>query len=124
MKLVSTDREIIHGARDTTFGREQGRIEQRSFILLLVLVTLLFVYLLKPFFGSIFWACIIGLLFYPLHMRFLKAFGDRPSLPAVATLAACVTIGIIPALFVIGSFFQEGALLYQRLQSGDIAPGR
>ena len=42
---------------------------------------------------------------------------------AVATLAVCVTIGIIPALFVIGSFFQEGALLYQRLQSGDIDPG-
>lgn len=107
----------------TTSGREQGKMEQRSFILMLVLVTLLFVYLLKPFFGSIFWACVIGLLFYPLHLRFLKAFGDRPTLAAVATLAVCVTIGIIPTLFVIGSFFQEGALLYQRLQSGDIDPG-
>ena len=107
----------------TTSGKAKGKLEQRSFILMLVGVSLLFVYLLKPFFGSIFWACIIGLLFHPLHLRFVKVSGNRPTLAAVATLIVCVTIGILPTLFVIGSFFQEGALLYQRLQSGDIDPG-
>lgn len=107
----------------TTTGKAKGKLEQRSFILMLVGVSLLFVYLLKPFFGSIFWACIIGLLFHPLHLRFVKVSGNRPTLAAVATLIVCVTIGILPTLFVIGSFFQEGALLYQRLQSGDIDPG-
>lgn len=107
----------------TTSDKAKSRLEQRSFILMLVGVSLLFVYLLKPFFGSIFWACIIGLLFHPLHLRFVKVSGNRPTLAAVATLIVCVTIGILPTLFVIGSFFQEGALLYQRLQSGDIDPG-
>jgi predicted PurR-regulated permease PerM len=104
-------------------SKELAKLEQRSFLLMLVLVTLLFLFLLKPFFGAIFWACIIGLIFYPLHRRFLKLWGPRPNLAALATLLVCVVIGIVPALFVLGSFFQEGAGLYQRLQSGDLDLG-
>jgi predicted PurR-regulated permease PerM len=35
----------------------------------------------------------------------------------------CLVIGVVPMLFVVGSFFQEGASLYQRLQSGDLDLG-
>ncbi len=104
-------------------SREQANLEKRSFLLMLVLVTLLFLYLLKPFFSAVFWACVIGLMFYPLYRRFLKLWGPRPNLAALATLVVCVVIGIVPTLFVIGSFFQQGAELYQSLQSGDIDPG-
>jgi predicted PurR-regulated permease PerM len=104
-------------------SREQAKLEQRSFLMLLILVTLLFLFLLKPFWGAIFWACIIGLLFYPLNRRFLKSWGQRPSLAALATLVVCVVICIVPAMFVLGSFLQEGAGLYQQLQSGDLDLG-
>ena len=104
-------------------SREQAKLEQRSFLMLLILVTLLFLFLLKPFWGAIFWACIIGLLFYPLNRRFLRSWGQRPSLAALATLVVCVVICIVPAMFVLGSFLQEGAGLYQRLQSGDLDLG-
>ncbi len=104
-------------------NKEQAKLEQRSFLMLLVIVTLLFLFLLKPFWGAIFWACIIGLLFYPLNRRFLESWGQRPSLAALATLVVCVVICIVPAMFVLGSFFQEGAGLYQRLQSGDLDLG-
>ena len=104
-------------------SREQAKLEQRSFLMLLILVTLLFLFLLKPFWGAIFWACIIGLLFYPLNRRFLRSWGQRPSLAALATLVVCVVICIVPAMFVLGSFLQEGAGLYQQLQSGDLDLG-
>lgn len=104
-------------------SREQVKLEQRSFLMLLILVTLLFLFLLKPFWGAIFWACIIGLLFYPLNLRFLRSWGQRPSLAALATLVICVVICIVPAMFVLGSFLQEGAGLYQQLQSGDLDLG-
>jgi predicted PurR-regulated permease PerM len=103
--------------------REKVKLEQRAFLMMLVLVTLFFLFLLKPFFGAIFWACIIGLIFYPLYRRILMYWGQRTNLAALATLAICVVIGIVPALFVLGSFFQEGASLYQRLQSGDLDLG-
>jgi predicted PurR-regulated permease PerM len=101
---------------------DQARLEQRSFLFILALVSLLFLYLLKPFFGSIFWACVIALLFYPLHSRLTRLWGS-PSLAALTTIAACLIIGVVPMLFVVGSFFQEGAALYHRLQSGDLNPG-
>jgi predicted PurR-regulated permease PerM len=102
---------------------EHTPLEQRSFLLLLALVTTLFLYLLKPFFGAVFWACVIGLLFYPLHKRLLVLWGGRRNLAAVTTLAVCVVIGVVPSLFIVGSFLQEGADLYQRLQSGDLNLG-
>ncbi|PLW81285.1 AI-2E family transporter [Kineobactrum sediminis] len=99
-----------------------NKLEQRSFYLLLVSVTVLFLWLLKPFFGAVFWACTIALLFYPLHRRLLARWGDRPNLVALVSLTACVFIGVVPVLFVVGSFFQEGVNLYQRLESGELDP--
>ncbi len=96
------------------------KLEQGSFLALLVLVTAMFFYLLKPFFAAVFWACVIGLLFYPLQQRFLQLWKNRSNLAALSTLMVCITIGVIPTLFVLASFFQEGAALYQRLESGEI----
>lgn len=101
----------------------QAKLEQRSFFLALILVTLLFLYLLKPFFGAVFWACVIGLLFYPLHQRLVDAWGGRHNTAALVTLLLCVVICVVPVLFVLGSFFQEGVGLYQKLQSGEIDLG-
>lgn len=98
-------------------------LERRSFLLMLGLVTVLFLYLLKPFFGAVFWACVIGVLFYPLQRRLLERWEQRPNLAALTTLTVCVVIVVIPVLFVIGSFFQEGVALYQRMQSGELNPG-
>ena len=99
------------------------KLENSSFLLMLVLITALFLSLLKPFFGAVFWACVIGMLFQPLHQRLLPRLQDRSNLAALLTLAICGVIGILPALFVLGSFVQEGAGLYQRLQSGEMDLG-
>lgn len=101
----------------------QENLERRSFLLMLTLVTLLFLYLLKPFFGAVFWASVISVLFHPLHNRLLERWSHKRNLAALTTLLVCVVIVIIPILFVLGSFFQEGAGLYQRLQSGEVDPG-
>jgi predicted PurR-regulated permease PerM len=104
--------------------REQFKLEQRSFLFVHFLVTLLFFYLLKPFFGAIFWAGIIALIFHPLYRRLLKGWGERRNLAALATLAICLFLGIVPSLFVVGSFFQQGAGVYQQLQAGDLDPAK
>ena len=99
--------------------KEHSKLEQRSFLMMLILVSLLFIFLLKPFWGSIFWACLIGLIFHPLYSRLRKLWRGRSTLSALATLLICLIIVIVPTLFVMTSFFQEGAGLYQRLQSGE-----
>ena len=104
-------------------GKAKGykELEQRAFLLMLAGVSLLFLYLLKPFFSAVFWACVIGILFYPMQIRLQRQWG-RPSLAALATLLVCMMVGIIPTLFIVFSFFQEGSELYQRVESGEINP--
>lgn len=98
-------------------------LERRSFLLLLAAVTLLFLYLLKPFFQAVFWAAVVAVMFYPLQRRLQMKWPDRPNLTALTTLMASVVIVVIPVLLVVASFFQEGADLYQKLQSGELDPG-
>ncbi|MFP4036239.1 MAG: AI-2E family transporter [Desulfobacteraceae bacterium] len=102
---------------------DQEHLEKLSFLITLVLVSVIFIFLLKPFWGAIFWACMIGLIFSPLYRRLLTVGRPRPNLAALATLLACLVIGIVPALFVIASFFQQGVSLYHSLQSGDFDLG-
>ncbi len=102
---------------------EQVRLEKSTFLMALVLVSLFFLLLLWPFWGAIFWACIIGLIFSPLYRRLLRLGKPKPNLAALASLLVCFVIGIIPTLFVVASFFREGAGLYQRIKSGDFDLG-
>ncbi len=97
-------------------------LERRTFYLLLIAVTLLFLWLLKPFFGAVFWACVIALLFYPMHRRLVARWSAWPNFTALVSLTICMVIGVVPVLYVVGSFFQEGVYLYQRLESGEIDP--
>jgi len=99
------------------------RLEQRSFLIALVLVTLLFLYLLKPFFTAVFWACVIGMVFHPMNDALSRRWSN-PTMASLATLALCLLVGIIPTLFVLVSFLQEGADIYHRLQSGELNPSK
>jgi predicted PurR-regulated permease PerM len=102
-----------------THKTEQARLEKFSFLMTLVFVSALFVLLLWPFWGAIFWAGIIGLIFSPVYHRILRIGKPRPNIAALSSLFLCLVIGIIPSLFVITSFFREGANLYHRIKSGE-----
>ncbi|WP_107851838.1 AI-2E family transporter [Oceanimonas marisflavi] len=99
------------------------KLEQRSFLFTLLLVSLLFGLVLKPFWGAIFWACAITVIFSPLQQRILKRIGPKPNRAALLTLLICAVIVVLPVLFIAGSFVQEGLLLYQRIDKGEISPG-
>jgi predicted PurR-regulated permease PerM len=99
--------------------KEHARLERHSFFLMLLLVSLLFLFILKPFWSAILWACIIALLFHPLYRRLMSLWGDRRNLAALTTMSICVVIAVVPTLLILGSFVQEGASFYQRMQSGE-----
>ena len=100
----------------------QKVIEIRSFILALALVTAAFAYLMMPFFSAILWACIIALLFYPVHLLLMQRLPTRPNTVALITLMVCLVVAITPALLLISSFLREGAAIYQQLESGQLKP--
>lgn len=100
------------------------KLETTTFLCSLLLVTALFLWLLKPFFGAIFWACAITIIFFPLHRRILVALKGRRNLSALATLTSCILIVVIPFLLLLSSVVQQGADVYTKIQAGQINPGQ
>ncbi len=96
------------------------KLERNTFLLLLVLVTLLFFRLLVPFFGAIFWAMALTVIFLPLQQRLRQRFRLGPNTAALTTLLCCILVAVVPVTLVLISGVQQGIDLYQKLQSGEI----
>ncbi|WP_309044896.1 AI-2E family transporter [Marinobacter sediminicola] len=100
-----------------------AKLETRTFLAMLVGVTLAFVLLMKPFVGPIFWAIAIALIFHPFQIFLVRRFGDRPNINALITLMVCMLIVVIPVLLLVTSLVSEGLGIYQQIQDGNIKPG-
>lgn len=96
------------------------QFENRSFLGLLVLVSLAFLWLLMPFFGPIFWAVAITIIFSPVRNWLHRKMPGRPSISAVLTLLLCLVIVIIPLVVMIASVISQTAQLYQKMESGSV----
>lgn len=103
---------------------KQEKLELRTFILFLLLVSVGFLWLLRPFFGPIFWACAVAVIFYPVQQKLLQRFNNRRNLTALLTLLLCIVIVVLPMIFIISSAVKEGAAVYQKIESGEITPGQ
>ncbi|WMR32734.1 AI-2E family transporter, partial [Metapseudomonas otitidis] len=65
-------------------------LELRSLILLLVLVSLAFIWILLPFYGAAFWAVVLAVVFAPLQRLLALRLGGRGNLSALLTLGVCL----------------------------------
>ena len=95
------------------------RIEHQGFLLLLVVITLAFAWVLQPFYGAILWAIVVAVLFAPVYRRLLARMGDRRSLAAAVTLLIVIAIVILPLTMVATSLIQEATGLVTKIQSGE-----
>ncbi|OVZ57146.1 AI-2E family transporter [Pigmentiphaga sp. NML080357] len=98
----------------------QTSLQYRTFLFLLVLVTIAFGWLLWPFFGAVFWGAILAIIFYPMQRRLYTLFGGRSNLAALTTLLICVLIVIIPVSLIAGAIISQGAGVYEQIRAGDI----
>jgi predicted PurR-regulated permease PerM len=98
----------------------QNKLAQGSFLLCLLLVTILFGWILQPFAGAILWAAVTAVLFFPLQRRWAPRFGARKNLLALTVLLLCTIIVIIPLLILMVTLAQEGMHVYEKMQSGEI----
>lgn len=99
-------------------------LEKRFFVVFAALMTALFLWMLKPFFGAIFWACALTVMFFPLQRRMVGWMRGRQTLAALATLAVMCGIVVVPAVFIIVSFVNQGTDLYKYLSADGWAPAR
>ena len=95
-------------------------LQRKTLLLLLTLVTIAFIWILLPFYGAIFWAVALGILFAPLQRKLVLKFNGRRNLATFTTLATCTLIAILPVIFTTTLLVQEVATLYKDVQSGKI----
>lgn len=99
-------------------------LEDRSFLLLLVLVSLAFFWVLWPYYGAVFWGAIFALMFSPIFLRFMSKLSQRRTLSALFTVSIILVLVILPVGLISALLTQEAAGVYQRVQSGDLSFGR
>lgn len=102
----------------------QQKLETRTFLLFLLLVTIGFLLILKPFFGTIFWACAITVIFYPLQLKLIELLKGRNNLSALLTLTACILVVVLPVTILVSSVVAEGAAFYKKLEAGEVNPAQ
>lgn len=88
------------------------KIQNILFFTVLILVSLLFFYLLTPFFFPIFWAAVIASIFRPLYKR-LNGKLNRPSMCAAITLLLIALIIILPGSVIGSLLFTESMRIYE-----------
>ncbi|MEO6057902.1 MAG: AI-2E family transporter [Gemmatimonadales bacterium] len=103
---------------------ESPRLEDKAFLVLLVAVSLAFAWILRPFFGAVLWGVILAIVFTPLYRRLRRSLRQRRTLAALATLAIILVLVILPLTLVTALLVQEGAGVYQGIQSGEVDLGR
>ena len=95
-------------------------VERAFFVALLLGVTLAFFWLIRSFMQPIFWAVALGIVVYPLHARLQQRLRDRASLAASVSVVIVVIVVILPLVGLGAAVANEGAALYQRLESGGL----
>ena len=99
-------------------------LEDKAFLLLIVIVSLAFAWILLPFFGAILWGTVLATLFVPLHRRLLASTGQKPNLAAFLTVLIIIAIVILPTALIAASLTQEALGVYGKVQSGEMDPVR
>jgi predicted PurR-regulated permease PerM len=95
------------------------RIEERSFLLLLLAATLAFAWILRPFYGAVLWAIVGAVIFAPLNRELLRSMRGRSNLAASVTVLIIIAMVILPLVMIVVSLGQEGSNLYVKVQSGE-----
>ncbi|MBN9126755.1 MAG: AI-2E family transporter, partial [Nitrosospira sp.] len=97
-----------------------SEFQQKAFVLLLVVVSLAFIWILLPFYGAVFWGSVLAIIFTPFYRRLLAMMNQRKNLAALTTLLLCLIIVILPFTFMAAALLQEGLMVYQRIRSGEL----
>ena len=98
--------------------------QDKAFLVLVVAVTAAFAWILQPFYGAIFWAMVLAILFSPLYSRLTRAMNGRRTLAALVTLTIILVMVILPSVLITSMLLQEGVSVYARVKSGELNFGR
>ncbi|WP_293779365.1 AI-2E family transporter [uncultured Oxalicibacterium sp.] len=95
-------------------------IRSKTFLLLLIVFSIAFIVILLPFYGAVFWAIVLAILFAPFYRRLVAKMNKRPNLAAFTTLLICILLVVLPLTIITLSLIREASAVYVNLRSGQI----
>ena len=98
-------------------------VQRTFFSILLLSITLAFLWLIGGFLQPIFWATVLGIVFFPVYKLILARVRGRENLASGLTLIIVLLVAIIPIAWVVSAVAAEAADLYARIRSGEIDIG-
>jgi predicted PurR-regulated permease PerM len=104
--------------------RKVRGLEDKAFLWLVLLVSLAFIWIVRPFYGAILWAVVIAILFLPVFHRINRALHGKPNIAALVTVVSAIVIVILPLTVLITSLVSEAASVYEKVQSGELSFAR
>lgn len=97
-----------------------ARLHHRTFLLLLAGVSIAFFWILLPFYGAVFWAAVLAIIFAPMQRRLVRAMHGHANIASLLTLLLVFVLVILPMTLVTMSLISEGMNLYENMRSGRI----
>jgi len=98
----------------------ENNVERTFLFVLLLVVTVAFLWLIRGFLQPIFWAVAISVVVYPVHVWVLRKLRGREGLATLTSMLLIVIVVILPLIGVAAAAAREAASLYQRLDAGSI----
>ena len=95
-------------------------LEDKTFLLLIVAISLAFAWILFPYYGAVFWATVLAIVFAPAYRRLARSMRQKRTLAALATVTIILMIVILPLTLIAALLVQEGFNVYERIQSGEL----
>jgi predicted PurR-regulated permease PerM len=124
---VSADRAAVRSVsflqRREVQESRVPRLEDRALLLLVIVVSIAFAWILRPFFSAVLWATVLAIVFAPLYQRLLSSIGQHPNLAALSTVLIIMTLVILPVSLTATVVVQEATDFYEKIQSGELDLG-
>ena len=98
----------------------QLTLQQKTFLLLLSIVTIAFGWILLPYAGAIFWGVILAIVFAPVYRWVLAKTKGRATLASILVLLLIVVMVILPLSLISGALVNQAASVVEMVRAGDI----
>jgi predicted PurR-regulated permease PerM len=97
---------------------EKLKVQTALFFAIMLIVTIAFFYIMKPFIYALFWAVVLAGLFMPVYKKVEKKL-HRPTVSATIVLVLICLIFILPLVFIASLLLKESMDIYQGISNGN-----
>ena len=95
-------------------------LESHAFLVLVLLTSGAFLWIVRGFLMPVFWAVVLAVLFRPVFKRWLRLVRGRPSIAAFLTTLTVILVILVPAGLLVTEVTRQALGLYRRIASGEV----